>query len=62
MEGTLPFDASEAGSIRKAGSFKGSFKRVVSVEKAGSIVSRDTLGRTHSVKVYREKGTDDRDF
>ena len=62
MEGTLPFDASETGSIRKAGSFKGSFRRLVSVEKAGSIVRRDTLGRAHSVEVYREKGTADHEF
>ena len=58
MEGTLPFDASaEGGGFRKAGSFRGSFKRTVSVEKAGSISRRNSKsGRAESVDVYRKRG------
>ena len=63
MEGTLPFDASADGeSFRKVGSFRGSFKKPVSVEKAGSL-SRwsSTTGRAESVDVYRKKGNVGRD-
>ena len=57
MEGTLPFDASAEGtSFRKEGSFRGSFKKPVSIEKAGSISRRNSAsGRAESVDVYRER-------
>ena len=57
-EGTLVFDASAEGtSFAKAGSFRGSFKKQVTVEKAGSIARRNSSsGRVESVDVYREKG------
>ena len=58
MEGTLPFDASAEGtSFRKEGSFRGSFKKPVAIEKAGSISRRNSAsGRAESVDVYRERG------
>jgi len=58
MEGMLPFDASAEGtSFRKAGSFRGSFKKPVAIEKAGSISRRNSAsGRAESVDVYRERG------
>jgi hypothetical protein len=63
MEGTLPFDASAEGtSFAKAGSFKGSFKKQVHVEKAGSISRHNSSsGRVESVDVYRERDTDGRE-